>query len=108
MTVTRMALVLAVAGLATKLYLDYARLKQSASVPTADLPVAGPGRDGEGTLARAVAGSGADYPADAERPLAHGFAETVPGVAGVGMFGSNSQQGPEPGTPGLPDVVRGA
>lgn len=107
MTVTRMALVLAVAGLATKLWMDYARRKEAPAEADIDLSSPEPASAAGGTVVRAV-GSGADSPNDAERLHARGFAETLPGVAGVGMFGSNSQQGPEPGTPGLPDFARGA
>lgn len=104
MTVTRMALVLAVAGLATKLYLDYARRKDEPDGSDVD-PSSGPAVPG--SVVRAV-GGGADSPNDAERLNTRGFAETMPGVAGVGMFGSNAQQGSEPGAPGLPDFARGA
>ena len=107
MTVTRMALTLAVAGLATKLWMDYVRRKEGEAGTDVALSAQEPGSAAAGSVVRAV-GSGADSTNDAERLHARGFAETMPGVAGGGMFGSNAQQGPEPGTPGLPDFARGA
>ena len=104
MTVTRMAVMLAVAGFATKLYLDYLRRTEEAAETDRSLSEAGPAEPG--TVVRAV-GSGADSPNDAERLNERGFAETLP-VAGAGMFGSNSQEDSEPKTPGLPDFARGA
>jgi hypothetical protein len=106
-----MALVLALAGFATKLYLDHVRRKDSAAADSTagadlDASTAEPSA-AAGTVARAVGGS-TDSTDDAARLHERGFAETVPGVAGAGMFVSSSQQGPEPGTPGLPDFARGA
>jgi len=107
MSVTRMALALAVAGFATKLYLDYARRKEEQGAIDVDLSGSGPDPAAGGSVARAV-GGGPDSPNDAERLQSRGFAETLPAVAAGGMFGSNSQEGPEPGAPGLPDFARGA
>jgi hypothetical protein len=106
MTLTRMAVVLAVAGFATKLYLDALRRQTPQGGDGGDEATVEPGAPAGGTVARAV--SGADSPNDAERLNERGFAETLPGVAGAGMFGSNSQLGSEPSAPGLPDFARGA
>ena len=71
MTLARIALTLAVAGVAARLYLN-ARRRSGAAM--AILPMAGRRPRGRATLARAVGGA-AERPSTENAP-AHGFAET--------------------------------
>jgi hypothetical protein len=96
MTLTRLALTLAAAGIAVKLY-------QGARRP------GGAGAGGEATSMPGVGTEvGADSPNEAEQMQARGFAQTPQDRLDGGLFGSNSQQGAEPVAPGLPDFARGA
>ncbi|HEX2539471.1 MAG TPA: hypothetical protein VHM00_00130 [Caldimonas sp.] len=126
MKIGRLTLAIAIAGLAAQLFMkkrddgrwaqpDFVDTEHSGYADAGESAAAGTEMTPAGDMpadvtAATAAAAGADSPNPAERMQAAAptrLAEAIEGTSDD-LFDSNSQDGPFPKTPGLPDLTRGA